>query len=59
MPLKKGSSQAVISENTREMTAAGHPHKQAVAAAMHSAKTGRGPDKKPRRKPLKSFFGGR
>jgi hypothetical protein len=37
MPLEKGSSQAVISHNIREMVEAGHPQKQAVAAAMREA----------------------
>jgi len=37
MPLKKGKSKKVISQNIREMEQAGHPHKQAVAAAMHTA----------------------
>lgn len=37
MPLKSGSSQAVISSNIREMIKAGHPRKQAIAAAMNKA----------------------
>jgi hypothetical protein len=37
MPLKKGSSKATISANIREMMNAGHPQKQAIAAAMRSA----------------------
>lgn len=34
MPLKKGSSHAVVSSNISEMMKAGHPQKQAIAAAM-------------------------
>lgn len=37
MPLAKGSSQGVISNNIREMMASGHPQKQAVAAALNNA----------------------
>ena len=37
MPLKKGKSQKVISSNIREMIHAGHPQKQAIAAAMSQA----------------------
>jgi len=33
MPLKKGSSTKTREENIREMIRAGHPPKQAVAAA--------------------------
>lgn len=37
MPLKKGKSKKVISQNIRTETAAGRPHKQAVAIAMRTA----------------------
>jgi hypothetical protein len=37
MPLKKGTSQRVISGNIREMIKAGHPRDQSVAAAMNKA----------------------
>jgi hypothetical protein len=37
MPLKKGYSRATVSKNIREMVAAGHPQKQAVAAALRTA----------------------
>ena len=38
MPLSKGKSRAVISQNIREMIAAGHPQDQAVAAALSTAR---------------------
>lgn len=38
MPLKPGNSQKTISSNIREMIAAGHPHAQAVAAALNNAR---------------------
>lgn len=38
MPLKHGSSDKVVSENIKEMVAAGHPQKQAVAAALEMAR---------------------
>lgn len=37
MPLKRGSSQATISANIRDMVTAGHPQSSAVAAAMRKA----------------------
>lgn len=33
MPLKKGKSEATFKSNVREMIKAGHPQKQALAAA--------------------------
>jgi len=41
MPLKHGSSQATISKNILEMSHAGHPHDQAVAAALNIARSGK------------------
>lgn len=41
MPLKSGRSRAVIASNIREMVRAGHPRRQAVAAALSTARRGR------------------
>lgn len=38
MPLQKGKSQETISQNISEMVHAGHPHKQAIAAALQTAR---------------------
>jgi len=46
MPLMKGTSPDVISENIREMVNAGHPQDQAVAASYRMAGKGRKKKKK-------------
>jgi len=38
MPLQQGKSRAIIGRNIEEMQASGHPHKQAVAAALNTAR---------------------
>ena len=38
MPLTKGKSQKTISHNISEMVHAGHPHDQAIAAALETAR---------------------
>lgn len=50
MPLKKGKSKKVISENISEMIKAGHPQNQAVAASLNIARKSGAKIKKPRKK---------
>ena len=38
MPLIKGKSKKVISENIKEMESSGHPRRQAIAAALSEAR---------------------
>lgn len=38
MPLKKGKSKEVISENIRELVHSGRPQKQAIAIALDEAR---------------------
>jgi hypothetical protein len=42
MPLKKGKSDATRSANIREMVKAGHPVKQAAAAAYQQQRKAKG-----------------
>ena len=37
MPLKKGHSDEIVHSNIKEMVKAGHPLKQAIAAALAKA----------------------
>lgn len=46
MPLKKGSSDKVVSSNIKKMMDEGYPREQAIAAALSSA----GKTKKPKKK---------
>jgi hypothetical protein len=42
MPLIKSSSKAAVSKNIKEMVASGHPQRQAVAAALDTARRAKG-----------------
>lgn len=57
MPLLKGKSKEVISENIAEMIRAGHPRNQAIAAAMRSAGKSRSKRRKKRTVPPKDSNG--
>lgn len=46
MPIKKGSSKKVISENISELIQSGKPKKQAIAISLESAKKTKNPKKK-------------
>jgi len=41
MPLKKGKSKKVVSQNIRELRHSGYPEKQAVAIALSKARGGK------------------
>lgn len=53
MPLHKGKSKKVISQNIEEMIAGGHPQDQAVAAALDTARRS-GADIPQRKKKLRA-----
>lgn len=46
MPLKKGKSRATISRNISEMVKAGHSQRQAVAAALNTARRSKSKSKR-------------
>jgi hypothetical protein len=56
MPLKKGKSKAVVSENIGELVRSGRPQKQAIAIAMSEAGMSRkeSPQKRFERKRIKA-----
>jgi hypothetical protein len=54
MPLKKGSSKKVISDNIKTEMKAGKPQKQAIAIAM--SKAGKGKKKKSRKRKVANGY---
>lgn len=61
MPLKKSATEAAVSTNIREMVKAGHPQKQAVAAALDNqrrVKAGKGGGTPKRKAKVKGPAGG-
>lgn len=46
MPLSKGTDKKTFEANVKEMIKAGHPRKQAVAAAYHQQREAQKPTKK-------------
>lgn len=50
MPLKKGKSKKVVSENISEMMHSGYPQKQAIAASLSQARKAGAKIKKKRKK---------
>lgn len=59
MPLLKGSSNAIVSQNIKELRASGRPEAQAVAIALNTAGKGNGKTvtKKVAKKDTKKPFG--
>lgn len=50
MPLKKSSSKEAVGENIKEMEESGHPHDQAVAAALETQRKAKKGKKKGKKK---------